>query len=99
MDSHRDRCRWYCIGQAAFHGDPSEHLPPLDDHDAQTAWLRGFHTAWAYDPPPNTNADRLTQAAHADLEVALMRTLAHRGDLAARLFALPTAPTRLHRRH
>jgi hypothetical protein len=50
---------WFGAGWAAFHFPVHpESFPPLDDRDAQRAWLAGFGAAWAECPD-------LTRRAHA----------------------------------
>jgi hypothetical protein len=88
MDRNSRRSTWFRHGQAAFHRDLGHHLPPLDDPDAQRAWMGGFQTAWAWEAPPAESADAIANAAHADIDVALMRVLDGQSELAARLFAL-----------
>ena len=79
---------WFDAGSAIFDGvtnDPSFY-PPLNDIEAQRAWLAGFGASWIEFPEcPET--DVFPDRRRGEIGEVLSRTLLHRPQLLRQLLA------------
>jgi len=88
---------WLGAGWSAFHFPvPPESFPPLDDDEAQHAWLAGFIAAWAEcpDPAPNQHVSWGVGPCGRSMAAALEAVVGNRLELLRQLqaFAIPMSP-------
>lgn len=88
---------WLGAGWAAFHFPVHpKSFPPLDDHEAQHAWLTGFIAAWA-ECPGSVRREGVhwgVGLCGRSIAAALEAALAGRAELLRQLeaFGIPLSP-------
>jgi hypothetical protein len=88
---------WFGAGWSAFHfpANPGS-FPPLDDREAQHAWLMGFIAAWA-ECPVSAQRERASWGVGPcgrSIAAALEAVLADRAELLRQIqmFGIPLSP-------
>ena len=72
---------WFEIGWEAFKEEcwDADSFPPLDDMEAQRAWLGGFGAAWAAGPDEAGSVDEALARALEGRAALLRQLRSHRG--------------------
>lgn len=86
MESGSEQDRWFGAGWSVYKGSTGEDcFPPLNDMDAQRAWLGGFGAAWVEYPDAEASASILLGDGGESLYAALASALEGRPALLQQL--------------